>query len=332
VGSGGNLYVSDSNNGAIRVLQPLTEPLLMFSSTPANQDSSFTAGQNNVTFTILVSNASQAASTSGTVIVTDILPAGLTPVSMVGTGWTCPYSPPAYTCQSTGPVSGGNSYDSLLLTANVSPSAPAQVTNQVSVWGGGSQGFGTADPVFIAPAVPTLAITTTHAGNFVAGHQGIFAINVGNQANAATTSGTVTVVDNLPSGMSLVSLSGAGWSCPPNPGNVCTNTTALPGGAGYNPITGTVNVASGAASPETNNVSVSGGGSASANASDSIAIVSLVCAVTGDSPVTVADVQLEINEALGANPPANDINQDGVVNAIDIQIVINAVLSLGCTT
>jgi hypothetical protein len=45
----------------------------------------------------------------------------------------------------------------------------------------------------------------------------------------------------------------------------------------------------------------------------------------------VADAQREINEALGAFSPVNDLNSDGVVNVVDIQIVINAILNLGCT-
>jgi hypothetical protein len=45
----------------------------------------------------------------------------------------------------------------------------------------------------------------------------------------------------------------------------------------------------------------------------------------------VPDAQLMINQALGTSPPANDLNGDHVVNVVDIQIVINAVLGRGCT-
>jgi uncharacterized protein (TIGR03437 family) len=47
--------------------------------------------------------------------------------------------------------------------------------------------------------------------------------------------------------------------------------------------------------------------------------------------VNVADVQREINEALGVTPSANDLNDDGVVNVVDVQIVIDAALGLGCS-
>jgi len=56
-----------------------------------------------------------------------------------------------------------------------------------------------------------------------------------------------------------------------------------------------------------------------------------ICAVNGNGPITVAAVQLEVNEALGSSPVVNDLNGDGVVNVVDVQIVANAALSLGCT-
>jgi hypothetical protein len=46
---------------------------------------------------------------------------------------------------------------------------------------------------------------------------------------------------------------------------------------------------------------------------------------------TVVDAQAMINEALGGTPALNDSNGDGAVNVVDVQIVINAVLNLGCT-
>jgi hypothetical protein len=55
------------------------------------------------------------------------------------------------------------------------------------------------------------------------------------------------------------------------------------------------------------------------------------CDINGNGSINVADVQLEINEALGAALPANDLNGDHVVNVADVQIVINAVLGLVCT-
>ena len=117
---------------------------------------------------------------------------------------------------------------------------------------------------------PTLSITKSHTGNFTAGQQGAaYTVMVSNAANAAPVAGTVTVTDSLPSGLSLVSMTGNNWTCS---ANTCTRNDALAGGSSYDAITVTVNVAPAAPSPQVNQVSVSGGGSASANATDSTII------------------------------------------------------------
>jgi len=54
------------------------------------------------------------------------------------------------------------------------------------------------------------------------------------------------------------------------------------------------------------------------------------CDVNGDGVVNVLDVQLVVNQILGVLTPTSDINGDGVVNVVDLQLVVNAVLGLGC--
>ena len=54
------------------------------------------------------------------------------------------------------------------------------------------------------------------------------------------------------------------------------------------------------------------------------------CDLNGDGVVNVVDVQLIINQALGVIPAVNDLNHDGVVNVADVQKEINAALGLGC--
>ena len=46
----------------------------------------------------------------------------------------------------------------------------------------------------------------------------------------------------------------------------------------------------------------------------------------------MADVQLIINEALGLIPAVEDLNGDGVVSVVDLQIIINAALGFGCAS
>ncbi len=112
-------------------------------------------------------------------------------------------------------------------------------------------------------------------GSFTQGQNGaLYTITVGNAAGAGPTSGTVTVTETSPSGLSLVSMAGTGWTCA---ANACTRSDTLAAGASYPTITVTVNVAANASSPQVNAVSVSGGGSASANANDSTTIIAPSC-------------------------------------------------------
>jgi hypothetical protein len=80
---------------------------------------------------------------------------------------------------------------------------------------------------------------------------------VSNTSTTTPTSGLVTVMDVLPPGLTLVSMSGTGWNCT---GTTCTRSDALGANASYPALTVTVKVAAGAASPQQNTVNVSGGG------------------------------------------------------------------------
>ena len=102
-----------------------------------------------------------------------------------------------------------------------------------------------------------LSIAESHTGNFAQGQNGaVYTVTVSNGAGAGTASGTVTVTENVPAGLTLVSVSGNGWSCS---GNACARSDALGAGSSYPSITVTVNVASNAPASVTNSVTVSGG-------------------------------------------------------------------------
>lgn len=219
----------------------------------------FTQGQNGATYTVTVTNSGNAA-TSGTVTVTDTIPAGLTLVSMAGTGWTCA----ANSCNRNNALAASTSYPAVTVTVNVAANAASSVTNTVVVSGGGESNTGndTAnDPTTVNPSggggSPDLTITKTHTGNFTQGQSNAaYTITVTNGGTAAT-SGTVTVTDTLPTGLTLVSMSGSGWTCA---ANSCNRSNALNAGNSYPAITLTVNVAANAAASITNTATVSGGG------------------------------------------------------------------------
>ncbi|HEX3743491.1 MAG TPA: M12 family metallopeptidase [Bryobacteraceae bacterium] len=65
--------------------------------------------------------------------------------------------------------------------------------------------------------------------------------------------------------------------------------------------------------------------------STTLTVTANPCDLDQDGMFTVADVQAMVNEALGQAPGLNDLNDDQVVNVVDIQIAINAVLHSSCT-
>lgn len=176
-----------------------------------------------------------------------------------------------------------------------------------------------------------LTITSTQTGYFLEGQtNATYTLTVSNAPGAPSTSGTITVTDTLPNGLSLVSMTGAGtgWTCS---SNSCTNNGVLAGGASYPAITVTVSVAKNAPSSVTNMASVSAVGSGAVSTTDPTTIRS-VCDINQYGTTTITDVQAMINAALGAANPASsaDLNHDGVVNVVDLQLVMNSALGLGC--
>lgn len=110
-----------------------------------------------------------------------------------------------------------------------------------------------------AAGEPDLTITKTHTGTFTPLETGkTYTITVSN-IGASPSTGTVTVVDTLPSGLSATDISGGGWSCTLAT-LTCTRSDALNESNSYPDITVTVDVLVGATDPQTNQAVVSGGG------------------------------------------------------------------------
>ncbi|WP_438303437.1 hypothetical protein ACSHXN_19625 [Streptomyces sp. HUAS TT11] len=95
----------------------------------------FARGEKN-TYSITVTNNGTGPTDGTTVTVTDTLPTGLTAASLSGTGWTCTLATP--TCTRSDTLAPGASYPTITLTVKASCRAPKQVTNTVTVTGGGS--------------------------------------------------------------------------------------------------------------------------------------------------------------------------------------------------
>src|SRR5208283_1047253 len=104
VDAAGNIYIADNGNQVIRVLVPVTTHALL--SVTSTHSANFLQGQTDAPYSVVVSNAAGTSPTSGTVTVTEEVPAGLTLVSMSGTGWSCSGS----TCTRDDALNPGASY------------------------------------------------------------------------------------------------------------------------------------------------------------------------------------------------------------------------------
>src|SRR5207249_4227724 len=87
----------------------------------------FVRGTND-SYSLVVSNIGPV-STSGAVTVTDTLPAGLTPSSASGTGWTCAIVAQVVTCTRSDALAPAGSYPAITITVAVQQSAAGSVTN-----------------------------------------------------------------------------------------------------------------------------------------------------------------------------------------------------------
>ncbi|HSU57399.1 MAG TPA: IPT/TIG domain-containing protein, partial [Candidatus Dormibacteraeota bacterium] len=108
-------------------------------------------------------------------------------------------------------------------------------------------------------ATPDFAVAMTHSGTFTQGDFGRSYVITVTNLGAAASSGTITVTDSLPGGLTATTIGGTGWTT--NLATLtCTRSDPLPVGSAYPPITITVNVSQAAPAILTNSVTVSGGG------------------------------------------------------------------------
>ena len=221
-------------------------------------NNNFSEGQIGATYVITINNIG-AAATNSLVSLVDTLPQGLSATGMSGAGWNCNVG--TVTCARSDGLAAGASYPAITLTMNVANNAPGQLTSVAVVSGGGENNL--TNDTFTNPTIikssPDLAITLDHLGNFSQGQVGaIYHIIVSNAGQGGVT-GTVSVVDSLPPGLTATAISGVGWTC--DLGTlVCTRSDGVIPSQAYPAITLTVNVALNAPASVTNTATVSGGG------------------------------------------------------------------------
>jgi len=318
---------------------------------------SFSATQQNARYSILVTNSGTGAITVP-VTVKDTVPSGETLVSLAGSGWSCT----AATCTRSDTLMPGLSYSAITATVNVASNATSPQINSVTVSGGGAEAATATDSTVIIPAVsvPNVLGTTQSAATTAIQNAGLVVGSVTIAASSTVASGNV-ISENPTSGtlaaagsaVNLVLSSGTATLqsiavTPANPSisdlaaQQFTATGTYSDSSTQN-LTGTATWSSGATATAT--ISATGlatavgvGGSTITATEGSVHGSTLLtvsafskCDIDQDGVTNVADVQIIIDEALGAAPAVNDLNGDGVVNVADVQIVINAALGLGCS-
>ncbi len=152
-----------------------------------------------------------------------------------------------------------------------------------------------------------LSIVKSHAGSFTVGQSAAYSLTVANGGPVA--SGTVTVTDTLPAGLTFVSGSGPGWSCGAVGQTVtCTNAAGL-AVSGSSAISLTVAVGAATALSTTNTATVSGAifdpDSSNNSSSDTTSVTPIPHAFAdaaktpGATPITIGVLA---NDDLGAGP------------------------------
>ena len=204
------------------------------------------AGQ-RVTYTLAVRN-NGPSSAAGPITVHDALPAGMTFVSAGGTDWTCTGSGRTADCTRVAGLAAGTAAPDITLVAAVAPDAgPATVVNIADVSGPDTDvdpdNNTDHDPTVIGDTANISLTKTTTGDNPVhAGDTTVFTIVVHN--DGPSDADAVTMTDQLPAGLSLVSVSGDGWTCTRATTIQCGRDTVA-AGADAPPIVVTVRVASG---------------------------------------------------------------------------------------
>jgi uncharacterized repeat protein (TIGR01451 family) len=165
----------------------------------------------------------------------------------------------------TTPVQVGGLVGVAAIAAGGCHSLAAKKDGTVWAWGcNGSSQLGEEAAAFrptpvqvIPPGSPDLTIAMSHDGDFTTGGHGAYILTITNQAQTAT-SGSITVTDILPPGLTFVSATGADWTCSATDETVtCTNAGRVEAGARTS-ITLTVKVGDSAFPGVTNFATVAG--------------------------------------------------------------------------
>ncbi|MEQ1518258.1 MAG: isopeptide-forming domain-containing fimbrial protein, partial [Usitatibacteraceae bacterium] len=181
----------------------------------------------------------------------------------------------------------------ITLTANIAANAPASITNTAAVQVSGESNSGNnsaASVISVAAVAPDLTLTKVAQGSgFQQGGTVTYFITVSNSGNGST-SGTITMQDTIPTGLTVTSVSGTNWTCTNAATVSCTRTLALAAGTS-SVITLTANIAANAPASITNTAAVQVSGESNSGNNSGASVISVGAAapdltLTKTSPST----------------------------------------------
>ncbi len=170
-----------------------------------------------------ITNTGNAAATAP-ITTTFALPTGLSYLSGGGNGFSCSAAGQIVSCTSpTGLATSAST--AVNITVQVAANAPASMTTIVSAGSGNAPAPANCASVpnqagcaalttaaVDAPSGPDLVVTISPTGPFIAGGTSGYLITVTN-IGGGTALGPIGVYDTLPTGLTYLSSTGAGWAC-----------------------------------------------------------------------------------------------------------------------
>lgn len=160
-----------------------------------------------VQYELSVTNA--GPSTAQGMALTDVMPAGLTAVSATGEGWVCVITEDNAVSCLLGELAPGATAPVVTITAAVEAGAYPEVTNTASVTAATPEDESTLEDNSSSATIPVapqsaLTLTKSLIGTLVTGRTADYVLVIGNEG-ATEDLGPITLVDELPAGLTFVS-------------------------------------------------------------------------------------------------------------------------------
>jgi uncharacterized repeat protein (TIGR01451 family) len=182
---------------------------------------------NTTTFVIAVTNVGAALNGANNITVTDIVPAGMTFTSAVGTNWNCLTLPATsgqtFTCTyiGTGLIASDATLGNITINANLSGNGPWENCADAALTA--SSGMTDADPTnnrscvkILPPPKIDLAIEKkVRPGSSNSSSTVTFDLAVTNIGSGFAGANVIKVTDVAPAGMTFTSATGTNWNCTP---------------------------------------------------------------------------------------------------------------------